>query len=280
MPVPAPDTNEKTSRLRPWVGFVSGCAGGVADLAINYPPYGIKYRLQCNECIDWKKLTETRHLTNGYTLKYLYRGVLVSSFGFVPAIMIQDGVSTYLLRCQPANAPAYYDAMSTAVGGAASAIVTAPVGNVIIAQQKGNTGMLQAIQGLYYQGGIIRFARGGSVLMCRDSIYGLGVFWGVDYIKMRLEKNAAFRGSSSTTLIASMLAGSMASVLSQIPDTLAAKIQNDNSEKSSPWRIFRKTLQEQGMKEFYRGGLFRALSIGASAYVVYGVTNYVKNRFK
>src|SRR5947207_6099697 len=146
-------SNSRDNDHAVWIGFFTGFWSGVADVAINYPPYGQRIRVQTQSAPA--------------SFKNLYLGAKPYAILTISSTIIQDGVTTGSKKFLPYNASKYYDAMAAMMGGVLSAFVATPMGNIIVKQQEKSLKPLKAIQELKAQGGWLRLSRGLSPTILR-----------------------------------------------------------------------------------------------------------------
>lgn len=242
------------------IAYLSGVAAGCADTLFNYPPYGLHYRLQRHENLFNPKI---------YTPRELYRGVGAYS-AIIPITCICDGLTDSLENRG-------YSRHTAAIGSGmvAALLVSAPIGNAIVMNlrlksEKKPAGTLAAVRQLRSQYGMKGFYTGVETLLLREAIYS----WSVFYAKRAVQKKM-----KCGDIAASVLAGTVATILSQPCDTLATYSQNKvirqpiATNLKEMWRI-------NGVRTFYRGFVFRWYAVIAGIYVMDKVSTTVKDWLK
>lgn len=254
---------DKDGRLRPLppylIPFVSGFLGGVADTIINFPPYGLHYRLQREEIID------PRINPRVYTPRELYRGVLAYG-AIIPVTLIADGVATYLNnKGLPLPVATFLSGMLGAL------IITAPTSNVIINQQEGKLSATQAMRNIS-QHGWYRYTTGTSLYLFREGIYSTSVFFARKWLA---KQHKIFEHK----ILNATVIGLVAAILTQPLDTTATSMIKrtvTHNFRESPVQTARRMYQEGGLRKFYKGFWFRAYAISAGILVMGEVSDYVK----
>lgn len=264
------DKQEEAPVLKPiskdMVGFVSGFMGGVADTFLNFPPYGLHLRYQNNECINpWKNAAL-------YRPRELYRGMLAYGV-IIPITCIADGFSEYLKRHLQMSPFA-----ATFISGMTAAFfVTAPTSNVIIHQQQHQLKTRAAISSIIRQYGPYKLTTGMSLYMLREGIYSVSVF----SAKPWLQKQHAY---FENDVVASILVGLVATILSQPSDTIATYMVSAK-ERLSPLKAISHmysgtehdgSVGAGGLKRFYKGFLLRGYAVMAGIYVMSKVSDATK----
>lgn len=252
--------------LRDLTGFVSGFFGGLADTLINFPPYGLHLRYQGNECIDPRK---NRAI---YRPRELYRGMLAYSV-IIPITCIADGFSEYLKRHFQMSPFA-----ATFISGMTAALfVSAPTSNVIVYQQQHQLKTRQAFSHIIRKHGPYKLTTGMSLYMVREGIYSTSVFSAKPWLQ---KQDARFEND----VVASILVGVLATVLSQPWDTIATYMVSAQ-QRLSPLEAVRRmnkglehdgSVGSGGMKRFYRGFFLRGYAVVAGIYVMSKVSDTVK----
>ncbi len=244
-----------------WIAFASGIAAGATDTIINYPPYALHYRVQRG--------------TNVWRWRYwapreLYRGVVAYS-AIIPVTCIMDGVSGFLRDTCDVN-----EAIAPIISGMLAALlVSAPIGNTIVtdqrlAESKRPAGLTHALSDIQKRRGLRGYYVGLPPLLCREGIYSWSVFYA---------KGAAKDALGCGDIVASAVAGTMATLMSQPMDTMATFMQNQTTPvtvKSAMRRMY----AENGIRRFYRGFFYRCYAVIAGVYVMDQVTTYVKRQLR
>jgi len=269
-----PKENVDTEPARPLVskdavGFISGFLGGVGDTICNFPPYGLHLRLQDNKSINPFKNPQF------YRPRELYRGTAAYSV-IIPITCIADGFSEYLKRHFTMDA-----FMATFISGMTAAFfVTAPTSNTIVYQQKNAVSAKVAIRQIMAKYGAYRFTTGMSLYMLREGIYSVSVFSAKPWLQTQ---NAYFQND----IVASVLVGIVATILSQPCDTIATYMVGAD-KRMSPLKAIPAmyhgyehdgTRSEGGLRRFYRGFLLRGYAVVAGIYVMSKVSNATKRAF-
>jgi len=239
-----------------YVAFVSGTAAGCADTALNYPPYCLHYRFQRREDMTRRAI---------YAPRELYRGVGAYS-AIIPITCLCDGLTEAL---EARGAPRHLAAITS--GMTAALIVSAPIGNAIVVNLRLKAegrpaGTKNALRHLWNTYGIKGFYAGIEPLMLREGIYSCAVFYAKGAIQEKFKIG---------DLSASMVAGSVATALSQPCDTSATFAQNKKVRVP-----YSQTIKEMwlagGLRSFYRGFMYRWYAVVAGVYVMDSVSNAVK----
>lgn len=257
------ENNEKEPKSRnQWLvkysGFISGIAAGTADTCLNYPPYGLHYRLGRG--------------TNVWQLKYwtpreLYRGVLAYS-AIIPVTCIMDGVSQFL------ESKGFNSTMATFSSGMVAALlVSTPTGNMIVTDQRLSesqkpAGLKNSINSIIRHKGFGGFFTGIQCIAAREGVYSWAVFSAKNDVKEYMKSN---------DITASIIAGTIATIISQPLDTTATVLQNQVKSISLKEGITR-MYKENGIKRFYRGFYFRWYAIVAGVFVMSETSEYVKSK--
>lgn len=230
-------------------GFLSGIFAGVCDTIFNYPPYLFHYKVQRGDHISFLRNANT------YKPRELYRGV--GSYAFIiPITSISAGVSGSLER----RGVSTHVATITS-GMVAATIISAPVGNAIVTNLRLkasgiNTNSYLTVKHIIRTMGIRGFYIGAVPLLIREGIYSWSVFSGQSHFQVKYGYNEA-----KSTIIA----GIVATFLSQPCDTLATRMQDRGFNLRQG---IRSMLQEGGIFRFYKGFGFRLYAIIAGIYVM------------
>ena len=234
-----------------YIGFVSGTAAGVVDTIVNFPPYGLHYRLQRGcDVRPW-----SAHAARYYAPRELYRGVGAYA-AIIPVTALADGVTHSLKGVGVAPL------VAALAGGACSALlVSTPTGNIIIAQQQTSTRLWPAARALVRAGGVRRLWTGLTPLLGREGTYSAAVFWGNGAAAARLPRaDAATAGWASAVLV-----GTVATAISQPMDALATAMQ-DAATHPGVRATTRRLYAEGGAARFYRGALLRGAAVISGVY--------------
>lgn len=253
--------NDRGSLLNPGstvVSFLSGAAAGVADTAINYPPYCLHYRLQRGESL-WRRFV--------YRPRELYRGVLAYS-AIIPITCISDGLTDKL----KASGVSPFVASFTS-GMVAALVISAPVGNSIVTNLRLKAGhkpagSIIAMYHIYHHYGLRGFYVGIQPLLVREGIYASSVFYGKRAIQDRL---------GCHDLTAASISGTIATLFSQPMDTLATHMQNQTHRTSMVDNI-QQMWTSGGLVRFYRGFYLRWIAIISGVYVMDRTSTSVKDK--
>lgn len=238
--------------------FVSGAVAGVCDVFANYPPYGFHCRLQRGESL--------RRLSI-YRPRELYRGSLAYA-GIVPITCITDGMTDYFK-----SMGMYPGAASFTSGMIAATVVSGPISNAIVInlrlKEEGKpASTIQAIKYIKMAYGVRGFYAGILPLLFREGSYS----WSVFYVKGEVQRRYGYGDIKS-----SVIAGTIASVMSQPCDTLTTFIQNQVERKGvveSAKMMWKDDVG--GVLRYYRGFWLRWYSIVAGVYVMSSVSGIVK----
>jgi len=250
--------SEKTKKHSTAISFASGIAAGMADTLVNYPPYGIHYRVSRGTNIWNKKY---------WTFKELYRGVGPYS-AIIPVTCTMDGISEFL------KSKGVHPAVATFSSGVIAAVfIGAPVGNIIVtdqrlAESKLPAGTQNAVRDILYYRGKLGFETGIAFIAAREGTYSFSVFYAKNAIKSYFDCN---------DFIASAIAGILATIVTQPMDTSASYMQNQQFRPRIIDSI-KKMYAEEGLKRFYRGGFYRGYTVVAGIYVMDKVSTYVKEQ--
>lgn len=241
------------------VPFIAGCSAGIGDTLLNYPPYCLHYRLQRRENLFNLKL---------FTPKELYRGV-VPYAAIIPITCLCDGITDSLV------AHGVPKLTATLGAGMFSAVtISAPVGNSIVTnlrlkEERKPSGSAAAIRNIYKNHGLRGFYTGAQSLIMREAIYSSATFYGKGAVQDRLNCGDA---------MASVVSGTLATIMSQPFDTSATRAQN--KPKPVPWRsVVLEMWYEGGVRAFYRGFFLRCYAVIAGIYVMNGISDRVKLQF-
>lgn len=239
------------------ISFISGLSAGIADTACNYPPYGLHYRVGRG--------------INIWNLKYwkfreLYRGVGAYA-SIIPVTCVMDGLSDYLQKTgvHPALAPF----MS---GVIAAMFIGTPVGNLIVTDQRLSeanrlAGFRNSFLDIKTNRGYIGFTTGIQWIMMREGVYSWSVFYA---------KNATKEYLSCNDLIASIISGTLATIISQPMDTSATYMQNQ-STRPRLIECAKRMYREDGLRRFYRGVGYRWYAVIAGIYIMDKVSQNTKS---
>ena len=235
-----------------WIDFFSGASAGLADTMLNYPPYGIKTRMQRGEINHWKEIFTGKF----YYPNKLYQGIVPAGVSIIPATIIQDGVSSLIRNYSDSGAGA------ACAGGLASAPLSTVMANVIVRQQNESLTPLKAIKSIQNEGWP-RFFRGFVPTAKRDIIYAAGAFWGVNAIKQQMPDSHPLTQAA----VASTVVGSAVTLLSHPDDTVATTMQ-DNKILQTLSETIKKIAKTKGIRGFYAGAFFRGYSVIAGMLTV------------
>lgn len=248
------------SKKSPLTSFVSGLAAGLGDTIINYPPYGLHYRLGRGTNIwNWKY----------WTPKELYRGVIPYA-SIIPVTCFMDGISDLLKE------KGVHPALAPFISGIISAtFIATPVGNLIVidqrlAESKKPAGPRNSYRDIQIHRGYNGFATGVYWLAGRDGIYSWSVFFAKGAIQKRLDCG---------DIAASTIAGTVATILTQPMDTSATYLQNQEHRitmREGVERMYR----EKGLRRFYRGVLFRWFAVVSGIYFMDKISTATKRYFE
>jgi len=265
------DEKKKFKELPWWTPFVSGFCAGVCDTIINYPPYGLHYRMQRGESVY------PRVNPKVFTPRELYRGITVYSF-IIPITLLMDGTGEFMKK------HGFHPALAAFLGGTISAtIISAPVGNVIVTQQEKSLGPFRAINFIIKNYGLSRFTTGTLPLIYREGIYSCSVFYFPSVIERNLNRISHNKNETATSikssLGASVISGMVAAVLSQPFDVITTRMQK-NEVRKGPLATAQNIYYKEGIKRFFSGLIFRGYAVVAGVVVMHHVVESVKSYFR
>lgn len=231
--------------------YISGAIAGTCDTIINYPPYCLHYRFQRRE---------NMYSTKIYYPRELYRGIFAYS-AIIPITCICDGMTNWFkFKGVEGYLAAIYSGMIAAT------IVSAPIGNSIVTnlrlkEEGKEAGTVKSIKHLINNYGLFNgFYIGIIPLMAREGIYS----WSVFYAKREVQNRYNYGD-----IKASIVSGTIASILSQPCDTLATFMQNKVIRNNiSTLACISQMYQINGIRGFYRGFFFRWYAIVAGVFVM------------
>jgi hypothetical protein len=246
-----------------WIDFFSGATAGFADTMLNYPPYGIKIRMQRKEIKHWKEIFTGKF----YYPTKLYQGIIPAGISIIPATIMQDGVSSIVRNYSDSGAGA------ACIGGLAGAPLATIMANVIVRQQKEGLTPLAATKAIQSEGWA-RFFRGFVPTAKRDTIYAAGAFWGVNAIKKQMPNSHPL----TQAVVASVVTGGIVTVLSHPADTIATMLQ-DSLKSQTLSEVTTGLAKTNGVRGFYAGVFFRGYSVIAGMLTVSTVSEKTKEVF-
>ena len=277
-----------------WVPFISGAAAGIADTALNYYPYGLHYRLQQGQKINFLvpfdydplkfHLTVNENVRGANSLTGVFepfvakphpirywlppecfRGIQAYS-AIIPITCLCDGLTQWFKKqgVRPDMAP-------IASGMIAALIVSAPIGNMINVdinlKDKGHlAGPKNTYNHIMKNYGWKGFYTGLVPLICREGVYS----WSVFYAMREGQETYGLNSIQSA-----VLSGTIATILSQPNDTMATYSQ---ARRLSIKQTVQEMWTEGGIGRFYRGFGFRLYAVIAGIYVMDATSNYLKER--
>ncbi len=250
-----PDMTNKPKRSV-LIDFLSGIAAGTADTIVNYPPYGLHYRLGRGTNIWQSKY---------WTPKELYRGV-VPYAAIIPVTCIMDG-ATEMFKEKGVH-PALASFISGAIAGVT---IGTPVGNIIVTDQRlaesgKKAGSRIAYKDIITTRGYSALTTGVQFILMREGIYSFSVFYA---------KNATKQYLDCSDAMASIVSGTIATIVTQPMDTSATWMMNQTKRPKLIYSI-RQMYKEEGIIRFYRGVIFRWYTVIMGIYVMDKVSQYTK----
>ena len=197
----------------------AGALTGSTEVCIMQPIQFFKTELQQN------RFTLTRALQP----KYLYRGTLIASTTIAPVVAIQFSVNGACLSAFPAltetqrKKNTYFSGITA---GVVSAVIQSPSQLIEVNQQK-HGGTIQSIfLRIYRTHGLKTMYRGFSMTATREGFFSMSYLANAPLVTHHIQTSTSCN-SNAATLLGSIIAGSMAAIVTHPADTLKTKIQGD-----------------------------------------------------
>lgn len=287
---------QATSGLK---SFLAGGFGGISCVLVGHPFDLIKVRLQTAKPGVYNGVLDcARKTVRADGLRGLYRGMVPPLVGVTPVFAVSfwgyNLGKNLVYKFTPNRASPELSLTEISLAGAFSAAPTtllmAPMERVkVVLQvqgQEGSTaykGPVDAIKGIYREGGIKSLFRGTGATLLRDAPGSAAYFFAYEWTKRLLTP----KGSKPEDLkVASVLfAGGMAGVamwtIAIPPDVLKSRLQSaPPGTYSGIWDVFRKTIATDGPKALFKGwgaAMLRAIPANAATFMGYEVSLKIMN---
>lgn len=220
----------------------------VAEVGVNHPLFRAKTILQTlkqGAKVEW-------------TLGNLYRGIFPNMWSMIPITTVQVNVKDWFTRT--------YD--KPVLGAVLGGVTAAPIANIselILGHMPKRASFLATCRSFVQNKGWQKLLSGTLLTAKRDALFSLGY----QVLPKTLEEFQVGRSLlpeeqvSFSSLIA---AGIITSVASQPADTIRTKMHGEVARGFAPsyGAIMQKTLQEEGIWGYWKGGLPRGMRVGSA----------------
>jgi hypothetical protein len=231
-----------------------GVVGGTVETVINMPVLTAKFCLQ-----------EGRPFPKSFGGFYVGTAMQAGNVAPITALqMVANGVyEKYIFgatESKPLNDVQKIGC--SCLAGASSALLYSPVDLTMIQQQKLGMGPGATISHIMSTHGATTMLRGVTSMAVREALYTAGYLGLAPVVCARMAAMPGRADSHLTNTIgSSILAGTLAAMVTHPVDTAKTKVQADVEGKvfKSALTTMPKIWAEEGIKGFYRGGLCRTI---------------------
>lgn len=246
--------------------LITGSVAGAMEVLVDHPLWTIKTRLQNGEPFSLKP-------------SVLYTGILANAASMVPITAIQVGLNTAIQNVFFKDGLTDRQRMASAfISGAGSSLVSCPTEMVMLHQGRMKTCFSSAANHIVQQGGYRALFTGMTGTGARDGLFTMSFLALTPILKGYLKPYC--KDDAATSIAAGVSAGVLATVPSQVFDTLKTRQQKEVSSKPMGFREAAKHLYATGgMHSFFKGGLPRALRVVSAVTIISGVNAAMEEKF-
>lgn len=250
----APEGASKRALLSEVENLGVGVVGGTVETVINMPVLTAKFCLQ-----------EGRPFPKSFGGFYVGTAMQAGNVAPITALqMVANGVyEKYVFGATDTKPLSDIQKIGcSCLAGASSALLYSPVDLTMIQQQKLGLGPGATISHIMSEHGATTMLRGVCSMAVREALYTAGYLGLAPVVATKM---AAMPGRAEShltnTIGSSIVAGTLAAMVTHPVDTAKTKVQADITGKmySSALAAFPKIWGEEGIRGFYRGGLCRTI---------------------